>query len=184
MRLKRWILLAGIAVLLIILIVWEILRGRASSGPSSNEGSASFSADQSSKAPTETEILQSVNYFDRCGRPPEDLYEPQGLLIRTKQDLSEIEKQHQDSWPAQYYDAFFTDSDMLLITIWESSATFRHEVQGVRLEDGKIVVDIIRLEKYPAADVVEQWDIVIQCSKNRLPEGEIDIRLTTQKGEN
>ena len=180
---KRWVLLAGIAVLLIILIGLGIIRGRASSDSTSDERSDSSVGqsleEQSIQEPTAAEILKSVQYY-RCN-DNRDGSEPRSILIQTRQELSEIETQHQDTWPAQYYDSFFTDNDLLLIMLWERSGAIRHKVEDVRLEDGKILIGITSITKYEMTDDAVMWDIALQCAKGSLPEGEIEIHWTERQ---
>ena len=172
---KRLVILAVIAVMLIVLIIWGILREGALSDSTSDEGSES-SEDQS-KQPAEEEILQSVHYYRRYDDNGSDVDEIQTKLIRTKQELSAIAAQRDDTWPERYYDAFFVNSDMLLIMIDERSGTNRHRVESLRLEDGKVVVSITRLTGYLSTDDVKYWDIVLQCAKNSLPDVEIEVQL-------
>ncbi|MBQ7600281.1 MAG: hypothetical protein IJU57_06390, partial [Clostridia bacterium] len=83
----------------------------------------------------------------------------------------------------KYDDGFFREHSLILVLVEEGSGSVRHEITAVSAGDGgSVTVDIVRSVPEEMTDDMAEWHIIIEISKEDLPEPPGEIYLRDQGG--
>ncbi len=102
----------------------------------------------------------------------EDLFVPSVLRIKSGTELEKYYDEQNDS----YDESFWSQNELILVLLTETSGSYRHVVKEVAKEDGVWSVCIDRLRPLGYDMDLEGWLLLIEMPKGKIADGD-EIRV-------